>query len=54
MCFVSDSIEDDDDAMEPDEDFMLEVTTVDSDDPRINVTDPRTTVIIVDDDGEMG
>ena len=52
-CFVSDSVEDDDDAMEDDETFMLEITDNDPDDPRIIVREPMTTVIIVDDDGKI-
>ncbi len=53
MCFVAnDSIVNDDEALEDDETFRLNITTVDPDDPRIRVTEPMTTVIIVDSDGE--
>ncbi len=53
MCFiVSDSIMKDTEAMEDDETFRLSITTVDPNDPRIRVTDPSTTVIIRDSDGE--
>ena len=53
MCFTSTSVLEDDDAMEPDETFILEITDNDPDDPRIVVREPTTTVIIVDDDGEF-
>ena len=51
-CFNSSSLEDDDDAMEPDETFMLNITMTNPDDPRIFVGVPTTTVIIVDSDGK--
>ncbi len=53
MCFVAnDSIVNDSEALEDDETFRLNITTLDPNDPRIRVTEPMTTVIIVDSDGE--
>ena len=42
----------DDDEDEDVETFILEIVEVDPDDPRVNVTDGITTVIVVDEDGE--
>lgn len=51
MCFTSTSVIDDEEALEDDETFILEIDEVDPDDPRISITDGNTTVIILDDDG---
>lgn len=50
MCFVSPSIEDDDDAFESNETFILEIPSTDPMDPRIVVGVPTTTVVIEDSD----
>ena len=52
MCFTSDSVIDDNED-EDDKTFVLEIVEVDPDDPRVNVTDGTTTVIIVDNDGKL-
>ena len=51
-CFTSDSVLDDEIALEDNETFVLSIDEVDPDDPRVNVPDEDTTVIILDEDGK--
>lgn len=53
-CFNSSSVIDDDEPLEPDEDFdiVLDEETF-PDDPGVNVSNDSTTVIILDDDGKQ-